>query len=76
MKILGVGKWPDEADLGLTLENPSGLKPPPSKWQLIRCAIGPALIMVALRPILVILLVVLVGLGWGLWHHLFLHFHH
>jgi hypothetical protein len=63
-----VTHWANEAELKATLENPTGLKPPPSKLQLLRSAFWPALIMIALRPIIWGSLLVLAVAIWALWH--------
>ena len=73
--ILGVTHWANEAELKTDLENPSGVKPPPSTWQLVKSAFWPAIIMVAIRPFLLAMLAILAVLMaaavWAL-----LHFHH
>lgn len=75
MGILGISAWPAEAQLSAQLQNPSGLKPPVTKLQLIRSGLLPAIIMIALRPAIILVLgaflAILVAGGWGLWH-----FHH
>ena len=75
MSILGRTAWPAEMQLSQTLPNPSGLKPPVTKLQLIRSGLVPAIIMIALRPALVLIfgavLASLAAGGWALWH-----FHH
>lgn len=69
--ILGVTHWANEAELKADLVNPTGLKPPPSKLQLLRSAFIPATIMIALRPIIWGSLLALAIALWALWH-----FHH
>lgn len=67
-KILGVTHWANDAELNAELEDPTGLKPPPSKWQLIRSGFWPAIILVAIRPFLLVTLAALVAAIWVIWH--------
>jgi predicted acylesterase/phospholipase RssA len=72
MSILGITAWPAEAQLNQILSNPSGLKPPVTKLQLIRSGLVPAIIMIVQRPALVLILVALLAVlavgCWALWH--------
>lgn len=68
-KILGVTTWPEEGSWKVTLPNPTTVKLPLSKFQVLRAAFVPLLIMVVIRPTLLLMVGVLsIALGWGLWH--------
>ncbi len=66
--ILEVTKWPEEDLWNTALPNLSGVTLPLSKFQVIRAATIPAIIMVLIRPALIILTLVLCGFGFGLWY--------
>lgn len=66
--ILEVTTWPEEDSWDTVLPNPSGVTLPLSKFQVIRAAIVPAIIMVLVRPALLIFAMVICGFGFGLWY--------
>jgi hypothetical protein len=66
--ILEVTKWPEEDLWDTVLPNPSGVTLPLSKFQVIKAAIVPAIIMVLIRPVLVVLALAACGFGFGLWY--------
>jgi Patatin-like phospholipase len=68
-KILGVTKWPKEDEWQVPLPNPTKVKLPLSKFQVLRAAFVPLVVMVVIRPALLLLIGVLtVALAWGVWH--------
>jgi hypothetical protein len=66
--ILEVTRWPEEDLWDPVLPNPSGVNLPLSKFQVIRAAIVPAIIMVLIRPALAVLGLVTCAFGFGLWY--------
>jgi hypothetical protein len=66
--ILEVIKWPEEDLWNTALPNPSGVTLPPSKFEVIRAAIVPAIIMVLLRPILLVFALATCGFGFCFWY--------
>lgn len=66
--ILEVTKWPEEDLWNTALPNPSGVTLPLSKFQVIRAAIVPAIIMVLIRPALVVFALATCAFGFGLWY--------
>jgi predicted acylesterase/phospholipase RssA len=66
--ILEVTKWPEEDSWDPVLPNPSGVTLPLSKFQVIRAAIVPAIIMVLIRPALVVAGLATCAFAFGLWY--------
>jgi len=49
-KILGITDWPEEVEVDLDPDDPTGLTPPPGPLLLLRSGFWPLIIMIAIRP--------------------------
>jgi hypothetical protein len=71
-KILGVASWPDEAAWQTPLPNPTNIALPLRTLQVLRSAFVPLAIMIAIRPVVLIILLLCFSLlgyfGWGVLH--------
>lgn len=78
-KVLGVTTWPQEKEWQAPLPNPTNVTLPLGRFEVLRAAMVPLLLMIAIRPVLLVASCALaVALGFGLWrlvHGLLCHFH-